>query len=51
MSGIENENGSANMRGMGTEREIWVETRGSGMAITIASRIGIGITINGIIVG
>lgn len=38
---IENVNGSANMRGIGTEREIGRETRGNGAVIAIASGIGI----------
>ena len=49
--GIEIEKGSANMRGMGTEQEIGIETRGNGVVIAITSGIGIGIMVSGIIVG
>ena len=39
--GIENENGSANVRGIGIEREIRIEKRGNGVVVAIASGIGI----------
>ena len=45
MTGIEIANVS------GREGEIGIETRGNDMVIAIASGIGIGITISGIIVG